>query len=207
MTDEEKAEEWCKNNCGVWVKDCNFACNGKQGVLYGLAEGRKEKCLEQNNDGTIRPCEVMKENEKLKEELKRFSNVDEINNLQTVIQNKDRKRIHKLEKENNNLKKEIEKLKNEKLNLKTKYDEVKFFNEIFEGGIYGASQILQENEQLRLQKEQLEKTVKDKDEVIHQMKNVYNCKYGIAELHTFGCTKSSHFCCPYCDDFILREKE
>lgn len=26
-------------------------------------EGRREKCLEQNKDGTILPCEVMKENE------------------------------------------------------------------------------------------------------------------------------------------------
>lgn len=64
MTDEEKANEYFKN-----LDDCRTKELMIDAYLDGLAEGRKEKCLEQNKDGTIRPCELLKENEELKERL------------------------------------------------------------------------------------------------------------------------------------------
>ena len=70
MTNEEKAEEY------YWSKEV-IPPNKKsieQAYLDGLAEGRKEKCLEQNKDGTIRPCEVMKENEELKAQIEKMKN-------------------------------------------------------------------------------------------------------------------------------------
>ena len=67
MTDEEKAEEYA-NACRGKIKDIHWQ-DVKYAVLYGLSEGRKEKCFEQNKDGTIRPCEVMKDNEELQKEI------------------------------------------------------------------------------------------------------------------------------------------
>lgn len=72
MTDEEKAEECAeeiyKNLDKCRTKELMIDAY-KDGYLKGFAEGRKEKCLEQNKDGTIRPCEVMKDNEELKAKL------------------------------------------------------------------------------------------------------------------------------------------
>ncbi|MBQ0003576.1 MAG: hypothetical protein KBT21_08555 [Treponema sp.] len=48
MTDEEKAENFVKENCCEFCvnkDDCEMGCiecHTKEGVLYGLAEGRKE---------------------------------------------------------------------------------------------------------------------------------------------------------------------
>lgn len=69
MTDEEKAKNYFEDSKDYYdsrepITDRQL----RQIYLDGLAEGRKEKCLEQNKDGTIRPCEVMKENEELKKE-------------------------------------------------------------------------------------------------------------------------------------------
>lgn len=73
MTDEEKAKEITMKHFEITeccfenlLPNKSYVYNFYNGVLKGLAEGKKEKCLEQNNDGTIRPCEVMKENEQLK---------------------------------------------------------------------------------------------------------------------------------------------
>lgn len=50
MTGEEKAEKLVKENCCefcVSKDDCEMGCidcHTKEGVLYGLTEGRKETC-------------------------------------------------------------------------------------------------------------------------------------------------------------------
>lgn len=75
MTDEEKASDIydiClekKSICCIRKMGEETCSKCKTYKMYklGLEEGRKEECLEQNKDGTIRPCEVMKENEELKE--------------------------------------------------------------------------------------------------------------------------------------------
>lgn len=77
MTGEELAEEFlhCNDricNAGYMKKVKCKACTRKQDYLAGLTEGRKEKCFEQNSDGTIRPCEVMKENAELKEQIEKM---------------------------------------------------------------------------------------------------------------------------------------
>lgn len=76
MTDEEKLAE--KIICSKCSDDINrnyihcHACHRCDDFIKGLAEGRKEKCLEQNKDGTIRPCEVMKENAELKAQIEKM---------------------------------------------------------------------------------------------------------------------------------------
>ena len=70
MTDEQKAEDYVKINHSH-IMSGTMKSIYKKIYLDGLAEGRKEKCLEQNNDGTIRPCEVMKENAELKAQIEK----------------------------------------------------------------------------------------------------------------------------------------
>lgn len=92
MTDEEL---WLKHieeypQIKSWSEEKREGA--RKGFKSGLAEGRKE-CMEQNKDGTLKPCAVMKDN----------------TTLRSVKEN--------LEKENAELKKEISELK-EKLNKK-----------------------------------------------------------------------------------------
>lgn len=83
MTDEEKAEKFVKENCCEFCinkDDCEMGfinCNTKEGVLYGLAEGRKEtlKAIDvhrEENDKFIekltRADELEKENAELKKQ-------------------------------------------------------------------------------------------------------------------------------------------
>lgn len=85
MTDGEKAEEYAENKR---ISDIDkgydnrnvYYCGLEKGYLDGLAEGRKEKCLEQNNDRTIRPCEVMKENDELKAQIEKMKCCENCNN-------------------------------------------------------------------------------------------------------------------------------
>lgn len=108
MTDEEKYIAWRNANSRIDrhnVTDTsighkhihwNNGVDRHKAYLDGLSDGRKEECFEQNNDGTIRPCEVMKENEQLKEDV--LEKQDLINDY--VMDNA------KLEKENAELKAE-----------------------------------------------------------------------------------------------------
>ena len=91
MTDEEKAEEYYEDNeCYSYLSEVEdfeevfgFVKDRViQAYLDGLAEGRKEKCLEQNKDGTIRPCEVMKEHAELS------NSVIELTNTKTELESK-----------------------------------------------------------------------------------------------------------------------
>lgn len=95
MTDEEKYITWRNANSRIDrhnVTDTsighkhihwNTGVDRHKAYLDGLADGRKEECFEQNNDGTIRPCEVMKENEELKAQIEEqkahCKDVDEVN--------------------------------------------------------------------------------------------------------------------------------
>ena len=97
MTDEEKAEEYVIKRPFIHLLGRNtffIQKEFKDAILWALAEGRKEKCFEQNKDGTIRPCEVMKENEQLKEQNK------------TILEDNDtlNKWVDDLRKENENYK-------------------------------------------------------------------------------------------------------
>ena len=80
MTDEEKdfydiclekKSLYCIRRMG---EETCIKCKKYQMYKLGQVEGRKEKCLEQNNDGTIRPCEVMKDNEQLKAQIEKMKN-------------------------------------------------------------------------------------------------------------------------------------
>lgn len=95
MTDEEKVEEYYEDNeCYSYLSEVEdfeevfgfVKDRVKQAYLDGLAEGRKEKCLEQNKDGTIRPCEVMKENEQLKEQIEKMECCMNCNKMRTCLQ-------------------------------------------------------------------------------------------------------------------------
>lgn len=84
MTDEEKYIAWRNANSIIDrhnVTDTsighkhihwNNGVDRHKAYLDGLSDGRKEECFEQNNDGTIRPCEVMKENEELKAQIEKM---------------------------------------------------------------------------------------------------------------------------------------
>lgn len=113
MTDEEKVKEYateiakckeCRNHnfCHKIENEYLPKCEKWEwlfiGIKDGLAEGRKEKCLEQNKDGTIRPCEVMKENEELKAEIE---------NLKKTYRKQRNRRIDELQKENEQLKQQV----------------------------------------------------------------------------------------------------
>lgn len=91
MTEEEKAEEYADKILSdskypfifskekvkeyiIKVYSDSLKCC-ENAYKKGLAEGREEKCLEQNNDGTIRPCEVMKENEQIKAQIEKMKNI------------------------------------------------------------------------------------------------------------------------------------
>lgn len=126
MTEKEKAEEYCKNSKDfVKYTSETYKSRLKKAYLDGLAEGKKEKCLEQNIDGTIRPCEVMKENTELKElhksdkeslqliidktneQIEQLSNDNHVLKTSFICQ---KEQIEKLEKENAELKKQNKKL-------------------------------------------------------------------------------------------------
>lgn len=97
MTDEEKAEKYFEDSKDYYdsrepITDRQL----RQIYLDGLAEGRKEKCLEQNNDGTIRPCEVMKENEELKEQLQNNPYVQILQNEKAEMAEDFAKQIEKI---------------------------------------------------------------------------------------------------------------
>lgn len=77
MTDEElykTAEEYVKTNHSH-IMSGTMKSIYKKIYLDGLAEGRKEKCLEQNIDGTIRPCEVMNDYFNLTKEKEILKNI------------------------------------------------------------------------------------------------------------------------------------
>lgn len=98
MTDEEKAKKSfnkhiTEDTCYLRKAKINIY---KDGYLDGLEEGRKEKCLDQNKDGRIRPCEVMKENEELKEQIEKMKNnykkqrnrrIDELQKKNKILKN------------------------------------------------------------------------------------------------------------------------
>lgn len=69
----DKKSLYCIRRMGE--ETCN-KCKTYQMYRLGLAEGRKEKCFEQNKDGTIRPCEVMKDNEELKEDVESLASIN-----------------------------------------------------------------------------------------------------------------------------------
>lgn len=100
MTDEEKAEEilQTKGSMTFCAKGCGYTEKVKELITIGLSEGRKEKCLEQNKDGTIRPCEVMKENAELKEQIEKLKN---------NYKKQRNRRIDELQKENAELKEQL----------------------------------------------------------------------------------------------------
>lgn len=123
MTDLEKAEEilQTKGHRTFCAKGCGYTEKVKELITIGLAEGRKEKCFEQNKDGTIRPCEVMKENEELHRDK------TELTNLVTELKTK----VTELEKENkiilednDTLNKWVDKLRKENEQLKQKLSDL-----------------------------------------------------------------------------------
>lgn len=130
MADEEKAKELTTelicNKCEE-IKHCKIIGTDKcityirslnailQGYKKGFEEGRKEKCFEQNNDGTIHPCEVMKVCEEIEEGAKVIAK----ENAELKEQLKNNPYVQLLQKEKAELAedfaKQIEKMKN-KLN-------------------------------------------------------------------------------------------